>query len=550
MKRNFYTVCALLWSVGAAYAQHNYELYNNGAVLYTASSSDMYVLGDVHMAGASDWQHNGFIEVQGNMYSSNTFTQKGTGTVRLHNRTVNTAQSQFIQGSYAVRGGQSQIGTANDGSFYNLELANSQGIVWLSGTGNVADVRNSVDFDPSSLTTPTNRIITHDPAALPTNGSGYSAIFGLMNTTGGLGSLVNNTVTTNGNMSSVDAGYIQGKFRRAINAAGGTYNFVLGLEPAGVTAKRGVQYTLLQFAANTYDVLTGYFQSASPNTVSGSPIECHGYLIDYFGGADHGEWIFTPSTAGTGTYTMQVWPQDHTMPNETVWLITKDNAIAGTADQCGATTIGLQRGGFSGFSEFGVAGATIILDVKFLNIQARPIENRYIRVDWTTAEENNVSHFEIERSTDGVNFQYLTTHSAAGNSTTPRAYLVDDYNVLPNQYYYYRVKAVDVDGTFDYTNAVVASLEDKNAASEEVTIFPNPSLGSHTTLSISSIKNRDANIMIYDMLGRIIYTQSVVIQQGINLYELPIGELAPATYIVKIIGSDFANVQEFIKARN
>ena len=185
-----------------------------------------------------------------------------------------------------------------------------------------------------------------------------------------------------------------------------------------------------------------------------------------------------------------------------------------------------------------------------MDIQARPVENRYIRVDWTTAEEINVSHFEIERSTDGINFQYLTTHAATGNSTTPRSYLIDDQDVIANQYYYYRVKAVDIDGTFDYTNTVVASLEDKGAPAEDVRLFPNPAFGNHINLSITSVKDRDINIVVYDMLGRMVHTQASFMQQGMNLFELPVANLAPATYVIKVIGSDFSHVTEFIKAHN
>ena len=111
------------------------------------------------------------------MYSDNLFQQRGGGTTRLINDDVNSGEMQFISGSYAVRGGQAAIGV-NDGSFYNLELSNDQGVVWLNGTGNVADVRNNVDFNGPGAAT-VNRIITHDPAAIPTNGSGYTAVFGV-----------------------------------------------------------------------------------------------------------------------------------------------------------------------------------------------------------------------------------------------------------------------------------------------------------------------------------------------------------------------------------
>jgi Fe-S cluster assembly scaffold protein SufB len=211
--------------LGTVCAQHNYEFFNNGALVHVQAGAEIHVNGDVHnYQSIGRLENNGLIVCQGNMYSDNQFQQRGTGTTRLRNNNVNAGQVQFINGSYAVRGGQSQIGV-NDGSFFNLELANDQGIVWLNGSGYVADVRNVVDFNGVGAPV-VNRIVTANPTALPANGSNYPAVFGIMNPTAGHGSALDNTVVTNGNNSGVDNGYVQGKLRRAVSAAGGIYNFV------------------------------------------------------------------------------------------------------------------------------------------------------------------------------------------------------------------------------------------------------------------------------------------------------------------------------------
>ena len=90
-------------------------------------------MGDFHNYQTSGLlRNNGFIEIQGHALSDNLFQQRGTGTGRMINNDVNAGQTQYISGSYAVRGGHASIGV-NDGSFYNLELGNDQGIVWLNG---------------------------------------------------------------------------------------------------------------------------------------------------------------------------------------------------------------------------------------------------------------------------------------------------------------------------------------------------------------------------------------------------------------------------------
>ena len=306
------------------------------------------------------------------MYSDDLFRQQGTGTTRIENSDVNVGERQFISGSYAVRStGSSAKGTAADGSFYDLELMNDQGIVYLVNTVGgtygkyVADVRNSVAYN-SGLQM--NRIVTADigmtgAPVYPANGSFYPAIFGMMNPTsseGGVQGWIGNTVQIHGNMSNVDWGYVQGKMRQQIDATTGyQYPFVVGLEPGGAGMQKGMQYARIDFSAGAdYDVLEAYFERALPNSFL-PQYECNNFQIDYFGGADHGQWIFDNPSGGSSLYEMNLWPQDDNFLANAVWVITKDNGISGFSDECGPSPVGLSRGGFSGFSAFGLAGGNI-----------------------------------------------------------------------------------------------------------------------------------------------------------------------------------------------
>jgi len=526
----------LLFLSTVCFSQHNNEFYNDGALVHVQAGAEVHVWGDVHMVGATgQLQNNGLVKTQGNSYSDNLFQQSGTGTYLIENSDVNIGERQFIEGSYAVRGGTAQIGV-DDGSFYDLELANDQSIVYLVGTGNVADVRHSLDYLAGATT---NRIITHDiglsgAITPPLNGSGYASVFGLMNSTAGLGDLQANTVTTNGNMSGVDDGYIQGKFRRAISPTGGIYGFVLGLEPAVAFAQRGMQYVHLDFGANNYDVITGYFQSASPNT---SPIgfECTGNTIDYFGGVAHGEWFFTDITGtGAGTYGVRVWPQDDNLPALSVWLITKDNSFQGTANECGPSPVNLFRSGFNGFSEFGVAGVTTALPIEFLDINAQGIVD-HIAVTWNVASELNLSHYELERSEDAITYEHISDHLAVGTTQDPQTYSYDDYDVRYFQNYYYRVKSVDNDGMYDYTPVVVASIQNGSGAFDEnsVYLFPNPSTDDFMLLLNS---NQDLNVAmeVFNSLGQIIMERQLNVLTGNSTFGINSKEWAPGVYFVQL----------------
>ncbi len=542
-------------------AQHNNELFNDGAVIHIQAGAEVHVLGDVHMTKSTgELNNNGLMKVQGNLYSDGLFEQRGTGTTRIENSSVNVGERQFISGSYAVRGGTAATGV-NDGSFYNLELANDQGIVYLVNTGAgmnpeyVADVRNSVNFQAGGVL---NRIVTADigmtgAITYPANGSNYNAEFGIMNPTAGLGSMTNNTATTNGNSSSVDAGYIQGKQRRAITAAGGVYGFLVGLEPASIIGQRGFQYIHLTMQPNTYDVIRCYFESGSSNAAT-PDIECSGYQMDNFWGDRHGEWIFDDMNGvNGGDYEVAVWPQDpSTAFSGTTWTISKDDVFLYPRTNplhnvCGTSSTGLTRGPFNGFSQFGLVSATILLESKITTIDATPIQNKFIKVDWATSQEKNLDYFEIERSTDDMNFQTIASINAVGNSSQLQNYNINDNAVLPNVYYYYRIKSIDDAGTFEYTNSVVASLT-RTGAVDNVNLFPNPITDGTVTLEVTATTEKTLNIGIYDAIGQLVVSKTTTVQKGFNQVSLDASQWPAGVYFVHINSDTFSTIKELIKS--
>lgn len=536
MKQKTIFLLAVMALSYSTYAQHNNELYNDGALIHVQAGAEVHVWGDVHMRQATgDLQNNGLIKVQGHSYSDNLFQQSGTGTYRVENSDVNIGERQFIQGSYAVRGGQAQTGV-NDGSFYDLELANDQGIVYLVGTGNIADVRNSVDYNTG---TTHNRIVTHDIGATgaityPANGSNYTGVFGVMNPAAGLASQPDNSVNVGGNMSTFDAGYVQGNLRRAINSAGGAYGYVLGLEPAGAGAQRGMQYVMLNFTANNYDVITGYFESGSSNA-GASGLECSGNLIDYFGGTDHGEWIFEDITGtGAGVYEVSVWPQDDNLITAMVWLITKDNAFQGTANDCGPSPVGLSRSGFNGFSEFGVAAPTSALPIELIDISAVGVED-HIKVVWNVASEMNLSHYELERSEDGIDFEQIATLDAQGNTTSTLSYQYNDFDVRGFQHYYYQVRSVDLDGSYEYTPVVVASIDGFGEGFNEnaVSLYPNPT-NSNTAVAIHADQQLQISMTVMSASGQLVHEQQLLINSGNTIVNLASNSWANGVYLVQL----------------
>jgi len=94
----------------------------------------------------------------------------------------------------------------------------------------------------------------------------------------------------------------------------------------------------------------------------------------------------------------------------------------------------------------------ISLPVELTQFDATPYPQWNV-VKWTTASENNSSHFDLEMSTDGEEWRKITTRFAAGNSTQEIKYSHIDYNL--NSLVYYRLQQFDIDGQFKTYGPIV-----------------------------------------------------------------------------------------------
>jgi hypothetical protein len=168
------------------------------------------------------------------------------------------------------------------------------------------------------------------------------------------------------------------------------------------------------------------------------------------------------------------------------------------------------------------------LPVKLLAFTGIKDKNVHL-LNWITATEQNASYFEVQYSANGNDFAAIGNVRAAGNSNTPQYY--DFTNQPTNQsthqpICYYRLKMIDFDGSFEYSNVITIKEDGK-----EVTIiaFPNPSETGIFTLQGKSFARTDA--IVTNVLGQAIPT--VIQNNQLNLSTLPAG-----VYFVRIAGEN------------
>lgn len=134
-----------------------------------------------------------------------------------------------------------------------------------------------------------------------------------------------------------------------------------------------------------------------------------------------------------------------------------------------------------------------VLPVDLTHFRASVKEAKAIQLDWHTMVEINNAGFEIERSMDGDEFQSIAWVNGNGTTSEQNSYQYTDEAVKMNQAYYYRLKQVDNDGAFSYSNIQTAIINHKDT---DILLYPNPA-SEMVNLSIKESLLLDNDLVFY-----------------------------------------------------
>jgi len=109
-----------------------------------------------------------------------------------------------------------------------------------------------------------------------------------------------------------------------------------------------------------------------------------------------------------------------------------------------------------------------VLPIKLISFSGKPLSNGYNRLNWTTSSEINNNFFVLEKSADGYIFEIVNTQNGAGNSNSILHYV--DYDKTPEELTYYRLKQIDYNGRYSYSDIIAITNNSSNFK-----IYPNPS---------------------------------------------------------------------------
>lgn len=103
------------------------------------------------------------------------------------------------------------------------------------------------------------------------------------------------------------------------------------------------------------------------------------------------------------------------------------------------------------FTFNGTVNCGVILPISMLDLHASWAQGQ-VQLNWGTASEINSDFFSVERSVDGLHFTEINRVAAQGNSSSLHAYEMFDLGPWGGERIYYRIKAVDLNGDFYYSN--------------------------------------------------------------------------------------------------
>ncbi|MEM1325594.1 MAG: T9SS type A sorting domain-containing protein [Bacteroidota bacterium] len=183
-----------------------------------------------------------------------------------------------------------------------------------------------------------------------------------------------------------------------------------------------------------------------------------------------------------------------------------------------------------GFSGFFVKTQEAILPVELLSFKAET-QGESSLLTWATASEINNKGFFIERSENSKAWKELSFVAGAGTTLEQQNYTYTDEQPLTG-INYYRLKQVDIDGTFEYSDIVAVTHARKTMDIGE--FYPNPSQSGIVNLDHSMTNGDNFSITIFDLTGKLLLQRDNQISHEGGALHFDFSVLTAGIYLVKI----------------
>lgn len=298
---------------------------------------------------------------------------------------------------------------------------------------------------------------------------------------------------------------------------GSAYDYVNATKTATISHASGESFTVTSTAGNP-DGIQVYRVDEQPNSLNGTVNI--GTMDKYFGVFQSGGT--SPQYSAVYNYTGNAGVN---ASNESSLVLNKrtDNAVMNWVNGAAVLDMNANTLTLTGQSTEYILGSSGVLPLRLLSFTAIK-QNAGVLLQWQTSNEINTSHFEIERSNDGVTFEKIGITNALQNSGTPDYHFTDNAPVKGINYY--RLRLVDRDGRYTYSPVVKVIFNNDGAG---LVVYPNPA-GNTITMKYAA-NQKTVTLSIFDFAGRKVMSGEFNHQ---NSMQVNISALSKGLYTIKL----------------
>ncbi len=179
------------------------------------------------------------------------------------------------------------------------------------------------------------------------------------------------------------------------------------------------------------------------------------------------------------------------------------------------------------------------LPVTLTQITAKRNADKTITVNWKVEQEQQLSHYEVERSADGLVFTKMATVSATNAAEYTQ---LDAQPLLATNYY--RIKALSADGRVQYSSIVkVAPVQ----LFSSLAVYPNPVMKSKLQIQVTLAKEGNYKIQLFNMGGQLAFEKAMLIKAGVQKLNIDLPKyLSKGNYRLSLNEADGLNLSENI----
>jgi hypothetical protein len=187
-------------------------------------------------------------------------------------------------------------------------------------------------------------------------------------------------------------------------------------------------------------------------------------------------------------------------------------------------------------------GPAIILPINLTNLTIKEVNNN-AKLDWSLSSNSIWTKFDIERSENGIDFNFKGTVFATQNNTS---YSYVDQLALNNTITYYKLKFYKQDGSFEYSS--ILKIRKGESATAIGNIYPLPAKDFISIELLNAVKDNNASIQIFDVQGKLLFSKYIALQDGFNIVNnINVSKILPGIYTIKVSNHDFNFVKKLIK---